>query len=274
MGQTDDATTRVGVAGKANRDRYQTLAQGLIDDDSSGLVAQFAQRAQQTLPSTNVFAWKVTVFSSQGQIIGARALAIAKSGGDEVKGLHTYKDDQKDYFARREAFEGMWVDGRKFIYFAVNPGHTGVSRWGRFCLVIDPARMVHEDSAVFPDNTAQRYAAADGTLHADLAREEVACWQSRANVVVKELAEHVPDWASDQWPALICRRERFLEVVTVGPIPLDMVVELRLAAHDARRMSRLALRRRNNQLTLGREKKLADAFIAAKQWPKIELRII
>ena len=147
----------VGAAGAANTARHQASAQALLDANCD--LEEFAAVATSVLPGTNVDYEKVERFHTASAIIDARALGIARAGGDAARGLADFA--AKSWSPRREAFEDLWVNGRAFIYFAANPGTLGATDYGDLCLVIRADRLLElrrrverQDLAVIHDRHA------------------------------------------------------------------------------------------------------------------------
>jgi hypothetical protein len=274
MLHSHDALTRmtpqhVGAAGATNTARHQSSAQALLA--VTPYLYQFAAVATAALPGTNVDYEKVERFHTAAALIDARALAIAKAGGDRAAGLAAFA--AKRWSPRREAFEELWVKGRTFIYFAANPGTAGATDYGDVCLVVRSNRVLDEDSAIFPFDTAQRYTDAAANVDAALAFDQVAVWESRADIAVIELATEAIRWPTDRWPELICGA-RYLEVVTAGPVDLGDVIALRVTPDVADELEQLWWAWRNKTLTDPVSVRKAKAYNAMMKWPNLQIDIV
>ncbi len=259
----------LGTAGAANAARHQASAQARLDANPD--LEEFAAVAASVLPGTNVDYEKVERFHTASAIIDARALAIARAGGDAARGLADFA--AKSWSPRREAFEDLWVNGRTFIYMAANPGTLGATDYGDLCLVIRADRVLDQDSAVFPFDTAQRYTDAAANVDAALAFDQVGIWESRADIAVTELAAEAARRPTDGWPELICG-DRYLEVVTAGPVDLGDIIVLRVSQDVADELEGLWWSWRNKRLTDPVSVRRAKAYNAMMKWPNLRIDIV
>lgn len=115
-------------AGALNAKRVRASAEAIVASDATGSLRVFLQLACGSTFSTNVDASKVEAFHARGAVLGARAVKVHQAGGDETAGLRAFEGEQGDWFVRRTSFEGLWRDGSRFVYGAVNAGGMGVER--------------------------------------------------------------------------------------------------------------------------------------------------
>ena len=215
--------------------------------------------------STNATAEKILAFDEISEITHTRGLCIHWAGGDVRTGLADYKVRQERWYRRRTAFEKLWKRGRSLLYGAVNSGNLGVYEHGGFCLVVeDPTRLPKAERAVFPGNSAQRYATWAGKLRTAKAVKEATAWKDRAELAIVKLGSSIATTHPVGWPELICRGGDYIEVAQIGDIPISAVTEVRVeAANWKRLMDGVARKRRKLPLDDGTaaEVKAVDAII-------------
>ena len=127
----------VGEAGALNADSYRAQAAAVLATYPQ--LDVFAAQLDRAMPGTNVDVEKVLSFDLADAILDRRALFVAEAGGDRAKGLAAF--DAQPWSPRRQAFEDLWQDGRRFVYCAPNPGTLGALKYGDYCLSIDPQSL-------------------------------------------------------------------------------------------------------------------------------------
>ena len=197
----------------------------------STVESAFRAHLSTSVFSTNATAAKILAFHGISEIAHARRLCIHRAGGDVRAGLANYKVEQGDYFRRRTAFEKLWKRGRSLLYGAVNSGNLGALDYGEFCLVVeDPARLPKAERAVFPGDSAIRYASSTGKLRTAKAVKEATAWKDRAELAIVKLASSIATTHPAGWPELICREGDYIEVAQIGDIPISAITEVRVGA--------------------------------------------
>jgi hypothetical protein len=245
--------------------------QELIASGDDETPSRLAANTAIFLPGTNVDLEKV---EHSITIIDARALAIASAGGNRTQVLANWS--AKSWSRRREAFEDLWKGGRSFIYLSPNPGTLGATYYGEYCLVIDANRVSkHADSAVFRFDSAQRYRR-HGKRGPTACLAEAGSWESRADVAVVELAVEVTAQPERQWPDLICGKDGYLEVVTVGTIDVGDVVRLHISSQLPDELDDLwwELKADPRRITDPVSLRRAKAYDTMLTWPNLQIRII
>lgn len=273
-------STEVGAAGASNAAAYRARAAGQLSNNPelSELAALFADAR----PSTNADGEKIQRYDAANAVLDTRSVWIARCGGDVSAGIAEFERQQgPEWLPRRQGFEDLWNGGRTFLYAAVNPGHLGLLSYGPFCIVIEPNRICGSDSAVFPGNTARRYGRTTGIPDAAAARSDVGCWEFVDDIGLAEFGDDAVPLPPAQWPELVCDDddERFLEVVTAGPVSLDDVVEIRLSSASYADLNAWSVLERRGTLTETPKRNAVAGWQAIKRWVNIththiELRII
>ncbi|WP_373203203.1 hypothetical protein [Mycobacterium marinum] len=215
---------RVGEAGAANAAAYDAQAQEVLARHP--FLDEFAVQLQGALPGTNVDAEKVLCYDEARAILHRRALFIAQAGGDTAAGLAAF--EAQHWSPRRQAFEDLWQDGRRFVYFAPNPGTLGALKYGDYCLIADPATLEQADTAVFPSDTAQTYTNEMAIVDGTLAYQEVGGWPARSEVALVHHGDRALSLSPAERAELVCGADTYMEVVTVGPLRLEQVAILRV----------------------------------------------
>jgi hypothetical protein len=238
--------TRVGVdvavAGAANESSYAARAGSIVAAHPQ--LADLISMLAAGLPSSNVDAGKVVDYDRAARVLDTRSLWVIRCGGDTAAGIAEFKRSQGGWLARREGFEDLWAGGRSFIYSVLNPGQRGVVDYGPFCLVIRPGRVAGANSRVFPANSAERYGRDSGVPDAVSAFADVGCWRFASDVAVVEHGPAAARLPPEDWPGLVCGDQRFVEVVTAGPIALSDVTEVRVSRDSAREFNEWSVRDR------------------------------
>ena len=249
----------VGEVGSANASPYRAAAEAVLAAHPK--LDEFVAQLDAALPGTNTNAAKILCYDKAGALLDKRT----------ALGQAAY--DADTYAVRRDAFQDLWRDGRRFIYFAPNPGTLGAIGYGAYCLIVNPAALDPADTGVFPKDSAQHYTAPPNAVFADEAYEEVGDWDMRADVA---LVHHGPDAAPmspDQRAKLICGEDTYMEVVTVGPVPLDRVETLRVTQRFWDESDDLWWKWKAGGLTAPEDRAKAKAYEALIGWPTLNVDI-
>jgi hypothetical protein len=238
-GETGDGTdklveVRLDLAATAagNTSTRCALSATILESDSGGTVRRFFDLVAQSAFSSNVSADKIETYDRVGRVLHSRDFHVHLAGGNETNGLADFAAQQGKWLIRREAFEDLWLDGRTFVYGAVNAGGMGTEgNFGPFCLVIgigvDPDAS-SGSGIVFPSDSAQRYTTSTGGVEAGKAIREATEWSARGDLAVIERIAEITVVAESKWPDLVCTSERYFEVVRTGPVPTHSISEVRI----------------------------------------------
>lgn len=232
------------LTAESNAGARRAAAEAAVADDHSGTVAAFREFAGTSRFSTNATADKICAYGAAGEVLDTRGSYIHTVGGDATKGLEDFAAAQESWLARREAFEDLWHHGRRLLYGAVNAGGLGpTDSFGSFCLLVDDPEDPPADAlAVFPGDSVRRYTTPDGVVDEQRCVEEVTPWGERADLAVLECAGEAAAAPEEDWPQLLCRDHRYLEVVRAGRIPVTALAETRLRSGERSRLDGLRAR--------------------------------
>jgi hypothetical protein len=261
---------RVGEAGAANASAYGAAARAVLARHPQ--LDEFAVQVDGALPGTNADAEKVLSFDEAQAILHRRALFTAQADGDTGAGLEAF--EAQDWAPRRQAFEDLWQDGRRFVYCAPNPGALGALKYGDYCLIVDPATLEQADTAVFPSDTAQTYTNDTALVHATLAYQEVGGWPARSEVALVHHGDRAVGLSPAERAELVCGAEMYMEVVTVGPLGLDQVAILRVQKDLWEEHDELWWQWKGNLLTDPSDLAKAKAYDALLGWEDRGMDII
>ena len=139
-----------------------------------------------------------------------------------------------DWYAPRNAFERHWQHGKRFVYLALvgpGPGLAGLAepRYGDFTIILDPLDPEPDALAVFPDNTAERYALT-GSLDVAACEGDIAAWSDRGDLLTVKHSTQVMADPAKPWGEVVCTERSFSEVVRAGYLPVSKVTEVRMVA--------------------------------------------
>jgi hypothetical protein len=245
---------------RANSAARCAAADQLVASDPSGRLGSFRALAKSGVVSTNVDASKVQVFGEVAEVFDARRIELHKAGGDADAGQAAFAERQGSYLAGREAFEQLWIGGDSFVYGALNAGGLGTEgRYGPFCLIIaDPAGRSRA-VALFPCDSAQRYTVGN-SVDGEGVRSEATAWADRDSLAVVERHAEALATHEAEWPAVICRPKSYLEAVVGPPLPIEDVVEVRLAQPYLERLADLQARELADEVLAPSEREEALAF--------------
>ncbi|WP_283614042.1 hypothetical protein [Mycolicibacterium poriferae] len=260
----------VGEAGALNADSYRAQAAAVLATYPQ--LDVFAAQLDRAMPGTNVDVEKVLSFDLADAILDRRALFVAEAGGDRAKGLAAF--DAQPWSPRRQAFEDLWQDGRRFVYCAPNPGTLGALKYGDYCLSIDPQSLEQADTGVFPADTAQTFTNDMAVVDAVRAHQEVGAWWSRSDVALSHFGEGVVNLSPEERAELICGADAYMEIVTVGPIALDQVTVLRVKKDLWDEHNELWWKWKDNVLTDPTKLAKAKAYDALLRWEDRGMAII
>ncbi len=219
---------------KSNEAARQAAAGARVAADLSGRLVHFRALVETSSFSTNVSADKVLEFDRAAEILDGRRFCVQKAGGDQIAGLADFASLQDKWLIPRQAFEDYWHHGRRTVYGAVNAGGMGTrGLFGPFCLSIgDPEVPVPDALAVFPADTAERYANSAGDLDEARMEAEATSWSDRAALAIIARGDEALARPNPDWPDVVCRPEHYLEVARAGYLPVAQVGEVRLRATD------------------------------------------
>lgn len=262
------------TAALGNAEVHRDNARRVIQNDQSGVVSRLFELAASAEAATNVDAFKVVEYDRARRVLDARSYFVAKCG-DAQLGADEFDAAQGPWLVRRQAFEDLWTHGRSLVYAALSVGGMGTEgRYGPFCLVLDVEREKPEALALFPGNTAERYTDATGRLDEALAQGEVVGWPERAHVVVIERAEEATGQPEDRWPEVVCRPDRFIEVVLGPRVPLAAVNEARVRADFRQGLAELWARSLSDDALSGVENALVSAYVVLLRWRRAGIGLV
>jgi hypothetical protein len=232
-------------------------------DDLAGrdpAVREFRAWAARTDAATTVNAHKLVAFGDVGEVLSGRGI-IARShpgwsDGQIETEFHRLQDDRedggRDWYPARNAFERHWQHGTQFVSFTlVGPG-SGLagSKFGDFALVVDPLDPAPDALAVFPGDTAQRYAPG-GVLEVARCEREAATWADRGDLLTIKHAADVAANPYGPWGEVVCdpRTGDYSEAVRAGQLPVSKVTEIRLSAELYEEIKKLSTEEGGARLT-------------------------
>lgn len=259
----DDLSAVAAANGPARR----AQARAAIDADETGTLGRFHAFVGASAFSTNAYADKVIAFDGTGEVLDARRVRIHQAGGDERAGLAAFEHSQGALSGRREGFEDLWTDGRRFVYGAVNAGGLGADLYGSFCLVVDdPTRPPPDALGVFPGDSVARYTGADGAVDRAKAAHEATAWDQRSDLGVIECGSRAVAESEQAWASVVCRRANYLEVSRSGPLGLGALDRVRLAREYRRRLDLFVARELLQEELTGPERNEVAAYTAVRRW--------
>jgi hypothetical protein len=149
-----------------NSTACRVVAYDRVRADSTGQLADFLAFVSSSVFSSNVPASKVIAFDEVKAFLDSRSLFQRGCKGDRRAGLRAFRVAQGSWYVPRVRFEALWNYGREFVYGVVNAGGLGADGpFGQFCLVIaNPHANAPKAVAVFPANSAERYASGAGNV--------------------------------------------------------------------------------------------------------------
>jgi len=255
----------------ANSTTRQTESAALISGDPTGTLTRFHAFVADSVFSSNVSADKVIDWDEAGEVLDTRRWSIAQSGGDVAVGLAAFASQQGQWLVRRQGFEDLWEHGRRFFYGALNAGGMGTEgRYGPFCVVIHdldahgPCAL-----AVFPGDSAQRYTTEAGSVDAAAAGREATAWADRAGLALVHRAAEVQAVDEEGWFEVVCRPDRYLEVVVAAQLPIAVVAEVRIRRGTADRLDDLQSRRLIGDVLSPTESNEVRAYEAMQRWRRL-----
>jgi len=251
----------------ANGTGRRAVADEVVSADVTGALGRFRHLVAGSGMGTNVTADKVLGYDAAGELLDARRLAIQAAGGDEEAGLRRFEARQAAWLGRRQGFEDLWEQGRRLVYGTVNVGGMGAESFGPICVVVaDPEHGAPSALAVFPGDSAQRYAAADGTVDTSAAVAAATAWADRAHLATSEHGAEAASRPEAEWPGVVCRATRYMEVVRAGELPLDRVAEVRLRLALLARLQALRAQALAGDTLTDVERNEAAAYDAVRRW--------
>lgn len=96
--------------------------------------------------------------------------------------------------------------------------------------------------------------------------EDVASWDSRGDVAVERHAGSLKIRERNDWPAMTCNRDDFIEVCLIGDIPLSDIKTVRMRTATTDRATRLRLAELRGGTLGPRSKALVEAVKATQNW--------
>jgi len=257
------------------------LSESILTSDSSGQVRRFFELVGQSTFSSNVSADKIEVYDQVGRIVHTRDFHVRLAAGNAASGLAEFERQAEEWFIRREAFEDLWLAGRTFVYGAVNAGGMGTEgSFGPFCLVIGitganaDSATGPDDGVVFPGNTAERYVTPAGAAEEDKAVAEATEWSARMDLAVIERNAEIAIVSESEWPELVCRPDRYFEVVRTGLLPTSAISEVRINRDFLQRLRILRAQYvAGEDLTTPEQHEVA-AYNSIRQWTRSGTQIV
>ncbi|KAA3604869.1 MAG: hypothetical protein DWQ01_19875 [Planctomycetota bacterium] len=142
------------------------------------------------------------------------------------------------WFHKRLEFEQKAGDGRHFHYGALNLGGMGAPQYGRYCVVDarNPESTQPDPVWIGKDSLAENwfrepFRKPGIELIWEKLQAWLAPWDQSANLALLKLSsEELPSDKPLEWQ--ICRNEDYIEALSLEPITLDCIEEIRSETDD------------------------------------------
>lgn len=229
-----DATERVDLfatastnAGKAIRSFENTCEARPAHADTLRQFVSTATAAARM--SMNMSSSKLRDFLERNKYSTALELAQrqAEKEGREVGVV--YLDRQKPWGERRQAFEGCFQQGERFLYGALNLGNVGLEDYGDWCVVFGEVAMAAWTCiASLPDNSLERYTSLGSPIDRDGVMHDVAPWGEVPQVAAIKHRNSLPEKAPNDWPNEVCHDYTYVECIVVDEVQVGHIEALRI----------------------------------------------
>ena len=140
------------------------------------------------------------------------------------------------YYTRRLAFDDTFDNGHAFRYTALNAGGTGAARYGPLCIILNRALARDDRSVACLRRDSLDYVGDDGSVNTARINAESATPDAVHLLATLKCATDALQASEDQWAAIVCSDDGYVEVILTNSIDVDALDEVRLSADEHRRM--------------------------------------
>ncbi|MCI0620985.1 MAG: hypothetical protein L0387_04820 [Acidobacteria bacterium] len=146
-----------------------------------------------------------------------------------------------DYFEKRMAFDGAFVDGQKFRYGTLTLGGAGPVEWGQFCAVLK-AEFAESASrlAYVRGDSLNTYSDISGNIDVSAVTRDAAPHSSRHALAAIKHADEVSSTPAAEWPDLLCSNSDYIEAIMGVDVTSDSVKEVRITQDEKKTLWDLA----------------------------------
>ncbi|MBF0134758.1 MAG: hypothetical protein HQL65_00850 [Magnetococcales bacterium] len=207
--------------------RYQTLL--TTPGVDATLLSRFRNHVQNTARvSINMHLYVLNdfLFSKKYKNIHDWANQIAIRGRRTPERL--MEEKLREWYLPRKNFESIFVDGEKFYYGLLNIGGEGTRKYGDYCVVVQEKYWEKILSIYLAEDSLVGYMDAKSTLIFDKFKQELASMEQRHTLAALKHHEEIAKIDQKDWPELVCKETKYIEVIFVGSLTPEQIEEVRI----------------------------------------------
>jgi hypothetical protein len=168
--------------------------------------------------------------------------------------------ENPDYHRKRKGFQKVFRGEDDFIYGALNTGGMGALGFDRFCVILSPVRLAANcGMAYLRGDSLQTYVQPSGSVKRAKLAADCASEAHKHHLCALKHSKLVPTWKPQEWCALVCNNDDYVEAVIGGPVSTKHATAVRMFRSEYTRYWHMAFdenRRDLDDLNI----RLADDF--------------
>ncbi|HWM95266.1 MAG TPA: hypothetical protein VN493_31215 [Thermoanaerobaculia bacterium] len=137
-----------------------------------------------------------------------------------------------DFYERRIAFDGRFVNGESFRYGALNIGGLGTWYYGEYCVVLKEEVSHRPEVAYLRSDSLKTYMRPGPAVDEEAIRRDAAPHTHRHCLALLKHAERAPSTEEPRWPAMLCSNDDYVEAIFTGQLTPDQVEAVRMPKAD------------------------------------------
>jgi hypothetical protein len=221
--------------------RFEQVRDFQPDHDQATLNRFEACVRDQSTIAINLRPWIVANILTTGryQNIYEWADEQASVSGRSVEEI--LREKLKDLYVKRVSFDAAFADGIRFRYGALYLAGAGVTRYGKFCLVL--SRDFVESGipvAYVPADSLKTYMCDDSTLDEAGIREHAGPHTHRGFLAAIKLSDSLSARTESDWPLLLCSDADYIEAIFIADLDHNAVECIRVPVAEYEQLWDLA----------------------------------
>jgi hypothetical protein len=240
--------------------RYSALRAGKEPGSASQLDAFADYVGRHGLVSINMRPWVLSNLLVEDAYQNMYEFASEQSAVSGRDADEVLREKLGSLYGKRLAFDGAFVDGRRFRYGALNLGGTGMTCYGQFCVVLKPLFHAGHAMAYLVGDSLRTCLDSAGALIRAVVEQQTAPHSHRQFLAALKHANDLPSRSESDWPALVCCNSEFIEVIFLREVKTDSIGEVRIGQPEYQTLWDLAFADFARELGAG-ESALANDFV-------------
>lgn len=206
-----------------------------LSPEGADLLNRFASWIEtETFIAVNTRLYVVTNILSGSRYLNTYEWAEEQSAlsGRDVDEI--LREQLRDFYSKRIAFEKEFEDGRRFRYGALNAGGMGLAtKYSNYCVILKrDFQSSLREVAVLPGDSLLICFQDDGNFDVESLKRNVCPFAKRPQLVASERVNEVVNGDIDDWPKLVVSDSKYFEVIFLGDIDASSIECVRISRRE------------------------------------------